>query len=68
MLGYALGDVIGKDIDTYLLPLIALIILISLIPPFLEWRKARKHPHAAVSPAEAEAEAEELEEILNPDD
>ena len=68
MLGYVLGDVIGKDIDTYLLPLVALIIFISLIPPFLEWRKARKHPHAPVTEAEAEAEAEELEEILHPDD
>lgn len=68
LLGYVLGDVIGEDIDKYLLPLVALIILISLIPPFLEWRKARKHPHAAVSAPEAEAEAEELEEILNPDD
>ena len=68
MLGYVLGDVIGKDIDTYLLPLVAVIILVSLIPPFLEWRKARKHPHAPVTEAEAEAEAEELEEILHPDD
>jgi membrane-associated protein len=68
MLGYVLGDVIGEDIDAYLLPLVALIILISLIPPFLEWRKARKHPHAVVTEAEAEAEAEELEEILHPDD
>lgn len=68
LLGYVLGDVIGEDIDTYLLPIVALIILISLIPPFLEWRKARKHPHPPVSEEEAEAEAEELEEILHPDD
>lgn len=68
MLGYALGDVIGDSIDTYLLPLIALIILISLIPPFVEWRKARKHPHAPVSAAEAEAEAAELEDLLDGED
>ncbi len=67
MLGYVLGDVIGKDIDTYLLPLVAVIILVSLIPPFIEWRKARTHPHAPVSAEEAEAEAEEIEEIVNPD-
>ena len=67
-LGYVLGDVIGKDIDTYLLPIIAIIILISLIPPFLEWRSARKHPHAPVTPEVAETEAKELEQILNPDD
>jgi membrane-associated protein len=41
MLGYALGDVIGSDIDTYLLPLIALIIVISLIPVYVEWRRAK---------------------------
>ena len=67
-LGYVLGDVIGKDIDTYLLPIIAIIILISLIPPFLEWRSARKHPHAPVTPEVAETEAKELEQMLNPDD
>jgi membrane-associated protein len=68
MLGYVLGDAIGDSIDTYLLPLIALIILLSLVPPFLEWRKAKRHPHVPVSEAEALAEAEELEEILEADD
>ena len=67
-LGYVLGDVIGKDIDTYLLPIIAIIILISLIPPFLEWRSARKHPHAPMTPEVAETESKELEQMLNPDD
>ena len=42
--GYLLADVIGDDIDTYLLPIIAVIIIVSLIPPFLEWRKAKKQP------------------------
>ena len=46
MAGYLLSDVIGEDIDTYLLPIIAVIIIVSLIPPFLEWRKAKKHPSA----------------------
>jgi membrane-associated protein len=68
MLGYALGDAIGDSVDTYLLPLVAVIILISLIPPFLEWRKARKHPHAPVSEATAEAEAAELEDLLDGED
>ena len=40
--GYALADAIGDSIDKYLYPLIAAIIIISLIPPFLEWRKAKK--------------------------
>ena len=64
MAGYLLSDVIGEDIDKYLLPIIAAIIILSLIPPFLEWRKAKKHPSHAVSAAEAEAEAAELHEIL----
>ncbi len=68
LLGYALGDVIGDSIDTYLLPLIALIILISLIPPFIEWRKARKVDQPGATEDVARAEAEELEEILHPDD
>jgi membrane-associated protein len=42
MLGYALGNAIGNSIDTYLLPLIALIIAISLIPVYVEWRRAKR--------------------------
>ena len=64
MAGYVLSDVIGDNIDTYLLPIIAVIILVSLIPPFLEWRKSKKHPAQAVSAAEAEAEAAELHAIV----
>jgi membrane-associated protein len=41
LLGYALGNAIGGNIDTYLLPLIALIIVISLIPVYVEWRRAK---------------------------
>ena len=40
--GYFLADAIGDSIDTYLYPLIAVIIVASLVPPFLEWRKAKK--------------------------
>ncbi|MEX2100019.1 MAG: VTT domain-containing protein [Acidimicrobiia bacterium] len=59
MAGYLLADVIGEDIDTYLLPIIAVIIFLSLLPPLLEWRKARKEAHT-VTAAEAELEAEHL--------
>ena len=31
MAGYLLSDVIGEDIDTYLLPIITVIIIVSLI-------------------------------------
>jgi membrane-associated protein len=55
--GYLLADVIGDSIDTYLLPIIALIIVLSLIPPFLEWRKARRE-NSVKPKSEAEAEAE----------
>jgi len=43
LLGYALGNAIGSNIDSYLLPLIALIIVISLIPVFVEYRRAKAH-------------------------
>ena len=43
MLGYVVGDAIPPDkVDTYLLPIIAVIILISMIPPFLEYRKHKR--------------------------
>ena len=39
--GYLLADLIGDSIDTYILPIVGLIVLISLLPPFLEWRRHR---------------------------
>jgi membrane-associated protein len=64
LLGYALGSAIGADnVDKYLYPIIAVIILVSFIPPFLEWRKHRK----AKTEEEAEDEAEELHELLDGD-
>ena len=37
LLGYFLGDAIGsKNIDKYLLPIVAVIILLSIIPPVIE--------------------------------
>jgi membrane-associated protein len=68
LLGYALGDAIGADIDTYILPIIVVIVGISLIPPFLEWRKARREGHGPVSEAAAAAEAAELHQDLVTDD
>jgi membrane-associated protein len=65
--GYWLAEAIGEDIDKYLLPIIAVIIVLSLIPPFLEWRKAKKQPRHQVSQAEAEAEAAELHAIIDED-
>jgi membrane-associated protein len=43
LLGYFLGEQIGADnIDKYLLPIIGVVILLSLIPPFLEYRKHKR--------------------------
>jgi membrane-associated protein len=64
--GYVLGSTI-PSIDRYLLPIIFVIVLLSVIPPFLEWRKHRKVV-APASAAEAEAEAEELQELLDTED
>jgi len=40
LLGYWLGSSI--DIDKYLYPIIAVIIVLSLIPPYLEYRKHKR--------------------------
>ncbi|MET0420713.1 MAG: VTT domain-containing protein [Acidimicrobiia bacterium] len=66
--GYFLASAIGDSIDKYLLPIIFLIIVLSLIPPFLEWRKAKRED--TVKPktaAEAEAEAAELRHAIEDD-
>ncbi len=47
LLGYFLGDTIGEDnIDKYLLPIVALIVVISLLPPLLEYRKHKRNKTA----------------------
>lgn len=50
--GYVLGDTI-PDIDKYLLPIIGVIILLSLIPVFLELRRARSRANQQESPPPA---------------
>ena len=65
--GYFLADAIGDSIDTYLYPLIAAIIILSLIPPFLEWRKAKRQKPVHFTQAQAEAEAAALHEVVEDD-
>ena len=65
--GYWLADAIGDSIDKYLYPLIAAIIVVSLIPPFLEWRKARRQRPRNYTQAQAEAEAAALHEVVEED-
>jgi membrane-associated protein len=62
--GYFLADAIGDSIDTYLYPIIAVIILASLIPPFLEWRRARREAHE-VGASEAQQELDSLRGALD---
>jgi membrane-associated protein len=53
-LGYALGNAI--DIDKYLLPVIALIVFLSVLPVFIEiWRERRKATRAAATATSAES-------------
>jgi membrane-associated protein len=40
--GYLLADAIGNSIDTYLLPIVGVVVLASLIPAFIEWRRHRR--------------------------
>ena len=47
--------------------MIAAIIVVSLIPPFLEWRKAKKQPPVHFTQAQAEAEAAALHEVVEED-
>ena len=68
LIGYAVGDSLGNVDDVTLLPIVGVVILISFIPVFIEWRRTRKDPDKPKSLPEAEAEAAALEEIANPDD
>ena len=65
-LGYFLGEQIGEEnIDKYLLPIIAVIIFISILPAVIEvLRHRRKAKAHALTAAEAEAEAERLHEAI----
>jgi membrane-associated protein len=62
LLGYALGNAIGSNIDNYLLPLIAVIIFISLLPAYFEWRraKAKRVAPAGVAPSDERGGPDEL--------
>jgi membrane-associated protein len=64
--GYVLGETI-PSIDRYLLPIIFVIVLLSVLPPLLEWRRHRKQA-PPVSVAEAEREADELQDLLDGED
>jgi membrane-associated protein len=66
-LGYFLGEQIGEEnIDKYLLPIIAVIIFISVLPAVIEvLRHRRKAKAHALTQAEAELEAQRLHEAID---
>ncbi len=45
-LGYALGDTV-PNIDHYLLPVIAVVVVLSLIPVYLEFRRSRRQAQSS---------------------
>ena len=67
--GYILGSAIGSDIDKYLLPIIAVIVVLSILPPLIEMRRERRRTRAAaaVPAADAEARAADLREAVTED-
>jgi membrane-associated protein len=66
-LGYLLGDQIGADnIDKYLLPIIAVVIFLSVLPAVFEVLKHRRRSKAeALSAVEAEQVAERLHDAID---
>ena len=67
MLGYILGDQIGADnIDKYLLPIIAVVIFLSILPAIIEvLRHRRKAKAEALSADAAEQVTERLHEAID---
>jgi membrane-associated protein len=65
-LGYFLGEQIGEEnIDKYLLPIIAVIIFVSVLPAVIEvLRHRRKAKAHALTAVEAEAEAQRLHDAI----
>jgi membrane-associated protein len=64
LLGYALGDAIGDNIDTYIIPLVVVVVAVSLLPIVLEHRRSRR----ASAKATPDQEVQELQELLDSDD
>jgi len=67
--GYILGEAIGEDIDKYVLPIIAVIIVLSILPPVIEALRERRRNRdaASSSAADAEGEAAELHRAVTED-
>jgi len=59
--GYILGEAIGEDIDKYLLPIIAVIIVLSILPPVIEALRERRRTRSAAATSSADDEDPETE-------
>ena len=49
LLGYFLGTTLGASVDTYLIPIIAFVVVISLLPPLIDWRRSAARAKRAES-------------------
>ena len=68
--GYVLGEAIGENIDKYLLPIIAVIIVLSILPPAIEALRERRRKRSTVAPdstGDPQAEAAELRHAVRED-
>ena len=68
--GYVLGNAIGaNNVDKYLLPIIAVIVVLSILPPLIEALRERRRNRdaAAKSPVDAETEAARLHQAVSED-
>jgi len=70
--GYILGEAIGEDIDKYLLPIIAVIIVLSILPPVIEALRERRRTRNAAAASSAgnedpETEVAELRQAVRDD-
>lgn len=61
LLGYFAANAIGDDIDRYLLPLVAAIVVASLVPAAWHWRRERRARGGAAPGSVAVEAAEEID-------
>ena len=54
LIGYALGEAAGKTLDTFLLPIIVVIVLLSVTPPAIATWRARRRGQAVTEPVAVE--------------
>ena len=68
MLGWVIGDSLGTVDDVKLLPIVAVVVIVSFIPVIIEWRRARRRHDEPKSETAARAEAQEIQGRLDTKD